>query len=82
MSVTTFIPKYSQPVLSVDEMETRAIADLLDSGTPLPQKCGTCGRAAAPDNLLVMRPLSRMEHGGPRGTLYRTFCASCLLRRR
>ena len=81
VSVHLLVPRYSHPSVSEDERMAKAIADVLDPGSPLPQKCGDCGSVSSFRNPLMMRPRFRMDHGGPKGTLYQARCSACMERR-
>jgi hypothetical protein len=77
MNLSLMFPRYKHRKLSVDEMIGRSIADPLDPASQMPQtcnKCGAVGTAAAP---LMMKPFFRMDHGGPKGTLYQCWCWRC-----
>lgn len=81
MSLTLLTPRYLHPAVSLDEREAKAVADVMDPGSPMPQKCGECGAVSSFRNPLMMKPHFRMDHGGPRGTLYQARCAECQERR-
>jgi hypothetical protein len=81
MSVTILTPIYSHRKVSDDEKAARRIADALDPAEILPQKCGDCGASGSIRNPLMMKPLFRMDHGGPKGTLYKCRCADCQTKR-
>lgn len=78
MALTLVTPRYQHRRISSDEQAAKAIADLTDPSTPLPQKCGGCGAVANSGNPLMMRPVFRMEHGGPKGTMYEARCSRCM----
>ena len=78
MSITLLVPRYSHRPVSADERIARQIVNPLDPGDKLPQKCGDCGRAGSVRNPLMMRPVFRMDHGGPRGELYECKCSECM----
>jgi len=77
MSVVAFVPRYTQPRISADEAASRAIADVLDPGAVLPQKCGSCGATPSIRNPLWMEPAHRFDNGLPKGTPYQAKCADC-----
>ena len=81
MSLTLVVPRYNHPAVSEDERIARAIADVMDPQSALPQACGDCGAASSFRNPLMMKPHFRMDHGGPKGTLYQARCSECQTKR-
>lgn len=80
MSLTLLTPRYSHRPVSRDEKVGRAIVDAEGAGygqDKIPDRCGYCGCAGSARNPLMGRPLFLMDHGGPKGTLYRIRCSEC-----
>lgn len=79
--MTVAVPRYKHRAVSLDERAGLQIADPLDPDSPLPEKCGDCGAKGSIRNPLMMKPFFRMDHGGPKGTLYQSRCADCQVKR-
>lgn len=62
---------------SADEMQGRGLADIMDPGAVLPQKCSDCGRPSSFENPLMMEPVDRNPKMLARCYLYRARCARC-----
>lgn len=78
MSIELIVPRYSHRNVSVDERLERKVSDPLDPDEKIPDRCGGCGVAGSFGNPLMGTPFFRMEHGGPRGTLYQVMCSQCM----
>jgi len=77
MMISVFTPRYKHRTVSADEREAKQIKDTDDQDAPYPTKCGDCGATGSVRNPLMMKPVFRMEHGGPKGTLYQARCSEC-----
>lgn len=81
MSLILLAPQYAHRKVSLDEREGRQVVDALDPASKMPTRCGDCGAPGSARNPLMAKPFFRMDHGGPKGTMYQGRCADCQTKR-
>jgi mono/diheme cytochrome c family protein len=80
MSVTAYVPAYKHRPVSRLEREGRSILDaegMAAGQEAAPQTCGICHAKGSIQNPLMGRPMFKMDHGRPKGTLYQIRCSDC-----